>query len=155
MTERTLASGPVGPFQLQAAIAAVHAEAPTAADTDWREITALYKILEAIAPESRCSRSTASVALAMCEGPRAGLELLADVAADDRGGRQPPGPRRPRAPARIGRGRRGGIRAVRTGGPAHDQPAGARLPVAPSAIDVEPTRMNRCSEMDALSRGMS
>ena len=39
-TERALSVGPVGPFQLQAAIAAVHAEAPSAADTDWREIAA-------------------------------------------------------------------------------------------------------------------
>ncbi len=83
MTERTLASGPVGPFQLQAAIAAVHAEAPTAADTDWREITALYKILEAIAPNPVFTLNRV-VALAMCEGPRAGLELLADVARDPR-----------------------------------------------------------------------
>jgi RNA polymerase sigma factor (sigma-70 family) len=83
MTERTLASGPVGPFQLQAAIAAVHAEAPTAADTDWREITALYELLEATAPNPVFTLNRV-VALAMAHGPAAGLELLDRVEQDPR-----------------------------------------------------------------------
>jgi RNA polymerase sigma factor (sigma-70 family) len=83
LTEATLKAGPVGPFQLQAAIAAVHAEAAIAADTDWHEITALYELLERIAPNPVFTLNRA-VALAMCKGPRAGLELLAEVEADPR-----------------------------------------------------------------------
>src|SRR5262249_56418084 len=47
---RTLARGSLGPYQLQAAIAAVHAEARRAEDTDWREIVAPYELLERVAP---------------------------------------------------------------------------------------------------------
>jgi RNA polymerase sigma factor (sigma-70 family) len=79
----TLSSGPVGPYQLQAAIAAVHAEAPSADETDWREITALYELLERVAPNPIFTLNRV-VAVAMLRGPAAGLELLAEVAGDDR-----------------------------------------------------------------------
>ena len=49
--ERVLPRGHVGRFQLQAAIAAVHAEAPTWEDTDWPQIAVLYEMLERVAPE--------------------------------------------------------------------------------------------------------
>jgi RNA polymerase sigma factor (sigma-70 family) len=78
LTEGALEAGPVGPFQLQAAIAAIHAEAPSAADTDWREITALYELLERIAPSPVFTLNRV-VALAMFKGPEAGLDLLAEV----------------------------------------------------------------------------
>jgi len=78
-----LASGPVGPFQLQAAIAAVHAEAPSAPETDWRQITALYELLERIAPNPVFTLNRA-VALGMLRGPEAGLALLAEVERDGR-----------------------------------------------------------------------
>jgi RNA polymerase sigma factor (sigma-70 family) len=78
-----LAAGMVGPFQLQAAIAAVHAEAPSTADTDWREITVLYELLERIAPNPVFTLNRA-VALAMFRGPAAALELLAEVERDSR-----------------------------------------------------------------------
>jgi predicted RNA polymerase sigma factor len=78
-----LASGPVGPFQLQAAIAAVHAEAPSTAETDWREITALYELLERVAPNPVFTLNRA-VAVAMFRGPDAGLRLLAEIEGDDR-----------------------------------------------------------------------
>jgi RNA polymerase sigma factor (sigma-70 family) len=81
LVERSLPSGPVGPFQLQAAIAAVHAEAPSAEGTDWREITALYELLERLAPNPVFTLNRA-VAVAMCEGPAAGLALLAEVESD-------------------------------------------------------------------------
>jgi predicted RNA polymerase sigma factor len=83
LVEQSLASGPVGPFQLQAAIAAVHAEAPSAQENDWREITALYGVLERIAPNPVFTLNRA-VALAMSDGPQAGLTLLAGVAGDPR-----------------------------------------------------------------------
>ena len=80
---RTLARGPLGPYQLQAAIAAVHAEARRPEDTDWREIVALYELLERIAPSPVFTLNRV-VALAMFKGPRAGLDLLATMDADDR-----------------------------------------------------------------------
>jgi RNA polymerase sigma factor (sigma-70 family) len=83
LTEGALKTGPVGPFQLQAAIAAVHAEARRSADTDWQEITALYELLERIAPNPVFTLNRA-VALAMYKGPQAGLALLAEVEADPR-----------------------------------------------------------------------
>ncbi len=83
LTEGVLKAGPVGPFQLQAAIAAVHAEAPSAEDTDWQQITALYELLERIAPNPVFTLNRA-VALAMCQGPQAGLELLAELEKDPR-----------------------------------------------------------------------
>jgi predicted RNA polymerase sigma factor len=73
----------LGPYQLQAAIAAVHAEAPSAEDTDWAEILALYGLLTRMAPNPVVTLNHA-VAVAMVRGPRAGLELLAGLEDDDR-----------------------------------------------------------------------
>jgi len=80
---RTLGAVPIGPYQLQAAIAAVHDEAPTAADTDWREILALYDVLDQVAPGPVVTLNR-SVAVAMVEGPRAGLALLGTLDDDAR-----------------------------------------------------------------------
>ncbi len=79
----TLGTVPVGPYQLQAAIAAVHDEAPTAEDTDWPQILALYAVLDQVAPGPMVTLSRA-VALAMVHGPRIGLALLGTLDADDR-----------------------------------------------------------------------
>jgi RNA polymerase sigma factor (sigma-70 family) len=70
-----LSRTPLGPYQLQAAIAAVHAEAARAESTDWPQILALYGLLERIAPNPVVTLNR-SVAVAMVHGPRAGLELL-------------------------------------------------------------------------------
>ncbi|HEX3669770.1 MAG TPA: DUF6596 domain-containing protein [Acidimicrobiia bacterium] len=78
-----LAHAPIGPYQLQAAIAAVHDEAPTAADTDWRQILALYDLLERLAPNPMVTLNRA-VAVAMVRGPEAALDLLVTLGADDR-----------------------------------------------------------------------
>ncbi len=83
LTERLLAAGAVGPFQLQAAIAAVHADAPSAAATDWRQITALYEVLEGVSPNPVFTLNRA-VALAMDRGAQAGLKLLAQAETDAR-----------------------------------------------------------------------
>jgi RNA polymerase sigma factor (sigma-70 family) len=79
----TLARAPIGQYQLQAAIAAVHAEAARAEDTDWRQILALYELLERVAPNPVVTLNRA-VAVAMVRGPEAGLELLRTLDADDR-----------------------------------------------------------------------
>jgi RNA polymerase sigma factor (sigma-70 family) len=78
-----LATAPIGPYQLEAAIAAVHDEAARAADTDWRQILALYRMLESVKPSS-VVRLNLAVAAAMVHGPRAGLNLLASLDADER-----------------------------------------------------------------------
>jgi predicted RNA polymerase sigma factor len=80
---RTLPVGPTGPYQLQAAIAAVHDEAPRNEDTDWAQILGLYQLLTRMAPNPMVTLNHA-VALAMVKGPQAGLHLLATLDADDR-----------------------------------------------------------------------
>ena len=78
----TLGRFPVGQYQLQAAIAAVHDEAVTADATDWPQILALYDTLERVAPSPMVTLSRA-VALANVRGPRAGLALLGTLDRDD------------------------------------------------------------------------
>ena len=77
----TLASAPVGPYQLQAAIAAVHDEAARFEDTDWRQILGLYGLLETVAPGPMVALNRI-VAVAMIHGPAAGLEQLAAAESD-------------------------------------------------------------------------
>ncbi len=72
-----------GPYQLQAAIAALHDEAPTAADTDWPQIAALYELLLQLSDNPMVSLNHA-VALAMTEGPQAGLDRLLELERDER-----------------------------------------------------------------------
>ncbi|HEX4678622.1 MAG TPA: DUF6596 domain-containing protein [Gaiellaceae bacterium] len=79
---QTLGRGPAGPYQLQAAIAAVHDEAPSAEETDWPQILALYTVLEHVSPGPVVTLNRA-VAVAMVEGPRAGLDLLDTLAGDE------------------------------------------------------------------------
>ncbi|GAA3072746.1 sigma factor-like helix-turn-helix DNA-binding protein [Streptomyces roseofulvus] len=79
----TLPKGRVGPYQIQAAIAAVHDEAESAEATDWPQILALYDLLEQAGPNPMVSLNRA-VAVAMVDGPRAGLALLDELAADKR-----------------------------------------------------------------------
>jgi RNA polymerase sigma factor (sigma-70 family) len=83
LVSEALASGPIGPYQLQAAIAAVHDEAASAEDTDWSEVLALYETLERIAPNPMATINRA-VAAGMVLGPRAGLDLLATIDTDTR-----------------------------------------------------------------------
>jgi RNA polymerase sigma factor (sigma-70 family) len=80
---RTLGRAPIGPYQVQAAIAAVHAEAAGEHDTDWPQILGLYDLLERLAPGPMVSLNRA-VAVAMVHGPRAGLDLLATLDGDER-----------------------------------------------------------------------
>ena len=82
LIENSLAHLPLGPYQVQAAIAALHAEAPTALETDWTQILALYEVLDAISPNPMASLGQA-IALAMVQGPDAGLAKLA-LLDDDR-----------------------------------------------------------------------
>jgi len=78
---RTLGKGPVGPYQLQAAIAAVHGDAPTAAETDWGQILALYDQLVAMAPTPVVALNRA-VPVAEVRGPRVALQLVDDLDMD-------------------------------------------------------------------------
>jgi RNA polymerase sigma factor (sigma-70 family) len=83
LLSRTLGTAPLGPYQVQAAIAAVHDEAATAEETDWPQILALYEVLERVSPGPMVTLNRA-VALAMVHGPRAGLALLGTLDSDDR-----------------------------------------------------------------------
>ncbi|MFJ5837550.1 RNA polymerase sigma factor [Streptomyces shenzhenensis] len=83
LVKAALAGPALGPYQLQAAIAATHADAPTAAETNWPQVHALYLILERIAPNPMVTLNRA-IALAETEGPHAGLALLSTLDSDER-----------------------------------------------------------------------
>jgi RNA polymerase sigma factor (sigma-70 family) len=78
---RALASAPIGPYQLQAAIAAVHDEAARFEDTDWDQILGLYELLVRLAPGPIVTLNRI-VAVAMVHGPEAGLRQLAEAGAE-------------------------------------------------------------------------
>ncbi len=80
LVERALLSRRFGPYTLQAAIAAVHAEAPDAASTDWREIVGLYDVLLRAEPSPVVELNRA-VAVAMRDNPAAGLEIIDGIIA--------------------------------------------------------------------------
>jgi RNA polymerase sigma-70 factor (ECF subfamily) len=79
---RSARAGGVGPYQLEAAIVAVHAEAPDTASTDWPQIAALYGQLARVAPNPVVELNRA-VAVAMADGPAAGLARLDDPSVRD------------------------------------------------------------------------
>lgn len=79
LVTRALSRARVGPYQVQAAIAAVHAEAPSADETDWRQIVALYRLLMQLLPGNPMVSLNHAVAVAMADGPLAGLALLEEV----------------------------------------------------------------------------
>ncbi len=79
----TLGRGRTGAYQVQAAIAAVHDEASTSGDTDWRQILALYGVLERIAPSPVVTLNQA-VALAMVHGPLPALAMIGTIEHDPR-----------------------------------------------------------------------
>ena len=83
LIQETLSRARLGAYQLQAAIAAVHAEATTAADTDWSQVLELYDLLQALAPSPVVTLNRA-VAVAMVDGPRAGLADLDPLDGDRR-----------------------------------------------------------------------
>jgi len=76
--EAALRMGRVGPYQLQAAIAAVHAEAASPQETDWQQIAALYNVLARVNPSPVVLLNRA-VAVGMSEGPARGLELIGEL----------------------------------------------------------------------------
>ncbi|MFI6904380.1 RNA polymerase sigma factor [Nonomuraea sp. NPDC050394] len=81
LVTEALAGAPIGPYQVQAAIAALHDEAPSTGATDWPQILTLYDLLVTLAPGPMVTLNRI-VALAMVHGPRAGLERLAEVEAE-------------------------------------------------------------------------
>lgn len=83
LVTEAMSRSPLGPYQLQAAIAALHVLAPTAEDTDWEQIRILYTILGRIAPNPMVTLNHA-VAVAMTRGPHAGLAMLETLAGDGR-----------------------------------------------------------------------
>ncbi len=78
-----LSQGPLGPYQVQAAIAAIHDEAVRSEDTDWPQILALYDILQKMSDNPMVQLNHA-VAAAMVHGPVTGLDLLVNLRSDER-----------------------------------------------------------------------
>jgi RNA polymerase sigma factor (sigma-70 family) len=83
LVSRALAETSLGPYQLQAAIAAVHAEAADADSTDWPQIVGLYELLTRLSPNPIFTLNHA-IAVAMVRGPAAGLDMLAQLDSDAR-----------------------------------------------------------------------
>jgi RNA polymerase sigma factor (sigma-70 family) len=83
LVTEALPRGPTGPYQLQAAIAAIHDEAPSTEETDWPQIVALYELLLRVTGNPVVALNHA-VAVAMAQGPEAGLDLLAGLDGDER-----------------------------------------------------------------------
>jgi RNA polymerase sigma factor (sigma-70 family) len=83
LVTEALEKGPLGTYQLQAAIAAVHDEASDSEDTDWSQILLLYQMLDRIAPNPMSTLNRA-LALSMVQGPQAGLALLATLEGEQR-----------------------------------------------------------------------
>ena len=81
LVESALRRGLPGPLQVQASIAALHAQAPSMADTDWSQIAALYDVLNSRWPSPVVALNRA-VAVGMSEGPEVGLAMLDDMGAD-------------------------------------------------------------------------
>ena len=131
--QAALARDRLGEFQAQAAIAALHADAPTAEETDWVQIVEWYDELARLT-DSPVVRLNRAVAVGEADGPRAGLAALADggrlAAPPHRGGGVPP-----RARRRPG----DGGTAVRRGGPPGAQPRRARPPDAPGSAAEGPS----------------
>ncbi|MBS1843247.1 MAG: sigma-70 family RNA polymerase sigma factor [Actinobacteria bacterium] len=83
LVDAALRRGPTGPYQVQAAISALHSEAPSAEATDWPQILALYRVLDQLDPSPIVTLNRA-VAVAMVEGPEEGLALLVTLDGDER-----------------------------------------------------------------------
>jgi len=83
LLDGALPQGRPGPYQLQAAVAALHDEAPSAAETDWPQILALYEVLRNLSDNPMVELNHA-IATAMVQGPAAGLALLDQLASDAR-----------------------------------------------------------------------
>jgi predicted RNA polymerase sigma factor len=83
LVSAALAKGAVGSYQLQAAIAALHDEAPSTAATDWAQILSLYGLLQRMSDNPMVALNRA-IAAAMVHGPRVGLELVGELANDPR-----------------------------------------------------------------------
>ncbi|HEU0286314.1 MAG TPA: RNA polymerase sigma factor, partial [Nocardioidaceae bacterium] len=83
LVSEALPTGDTGPYQVQAAIAALHDEAPSADETDWPQIVALYKVLLRLGDNPMVALNHAA-AVGMAKGPAAGLALLEGLASDRR-----------------------------------------------------------------------
>jgi predicted RNA polymerase sigma factor len=83
LVDEAMSRGPVGPYQLQAAISALHDQAPSVAETDWPQIRALYEVLRDGSDNPIVALNHA-VAVAMSSTPAAGLSLVDKIAADER-----------------------------------------------------------------------
>ena len=128
LLDSAIAKGAVGEYQIQAAIAAIHDRAPTAADTDWPQILSLYGLLERMTGNPVVTVNRA-VAAAMANGPAAGLAVLDEV--DGAMSAPLQVDRCSRPPSRDGRRHRWRPRPVQGRRQADAEPPGAALPDGP------------------------
>ena len=132
LVERALGSRRFGPYTLQAAIAAVHAEAPSAAATDWPQIVGLYDVLLRAEPSPVVELNRA-VAVAMRDGPQAGPDLDRRAPRTRRARRLPPGAFRARRPVPAPGSYDRRARRIRTRPGTHPAGAGAAVHGAAAA----------------------
>ena len=166
LIERALASRRIGPYVLQAAIVAVHADAPSAGETDWAEIVALYDVLLRIEPSPVVALNRAA-ALGMRDGPKAGLASIEAALGRRPTRRLRARPFRPRRHAAPARPRRSGVcllpTRARTDAPARRAPVSATPAGStggwrrPSLRNEEPILPARCAAqvMPARYDGMA
>ena len=127
--QRALARGATGPYQIQAAVAALHDEASSTHDTDWGQILALYELLLRF-EDSPMARLSHAIALAMVDGPAAGLQALGRPRRRSAFRDLPSARCGARTPARARRQPRRGDPPLSAGGAAHRQHARAQLSAA-------------------------
>ena len=137
LVAEALSGGPPDRFTVEAAIAAVHAEAPSWEQTDWREIAGLYDVLERLWPTS-VVRLNRAVAIGFRDGPAAGLAALAPLLDETGSGRLSLCQRRPCRPPAPPRGLGRGRRRLRGGDHPDRQRGGAQLPAGTPRRDAGP-----------------
>ena len=143
--------GRIGPYTLQAAIAAVHAEAPTAAATDWAQIVGLYDVLVRADPSPVVELNRA-VAVAMRDGPAAGLALIDAILARGELADYPPRPLRARRAVPAARPDRGRPRLLRARPRPRAAGAAAALPRAAPPRTAGLTRGDLARSSDGARR---
>ena len=160
LVERALSSGQVGPYTIQAAIAAVHAQAPSSAATDWAQIVALYDLLMQADPSPVVELNRA-VAVAMRDGPLAGLALDRRHPRARRSGELSSGPRGAGGSLPATGANGGSPSLLRTGPQPHAAGAGAaisrataepncRTETAGAASHIVPTSIERFRSRDSV-----
>ncbi len=151
LVERALRMRAPGPYQLQAAIAALHAEAPSSAETDWQQVAALYGELARMSP-SPVVRLNQAVAIAMGEGLEKGLALIDELdASGELATYHLLHAARADLLRRLGRNQEA-AGALREGAGTRNQLGGKDLPSDPAGQPGRPPSIKRSNRRDSQNR---